>query len=166
VTEYRKKRESDNAAYTVEIERMGEREIDDLLRQSVVNYRRYHLRDQNNSEGSEPGEVEHMRNQAKVAWDTLIAAFENQACTEVLFQNPGISTEEIIRMVLGWKDQIRWPAGFNAGVAVLPADIAGDCVNQLDRFWSPWMWPFIKVIRYVVRSIILGITDFNPQYLS
>ena len=147
---------------------MGDRQIDDLLRQSVLNYRRYHLRDQNDDEGAESGEVEQLRKQAEVAWDTLTAAFEDHGCTEVFFRSPGNSTEEIIRMVLNWKDQIRWPAGFNAHVAILTAGNVKNCTDQIERFWGRWMWPFIKVVRYVVTlvsSILLGVANFSSQYI-
>lgn len=140
---------------------MGDREIDDLLRQSVLNYRRYHLRDQNDDEGAEGGEIEQQRKQASVAWETLTAAFENRGCTEALFRNAEVSTEEIISIVLGWKDDIRWPASFNTHVAILTAGTVGDCTIQIDNFWRQWMWPFIKVVRYVMSSDLLGGTDFS-----
>jgi len=141
---------------------MGNPEIDDLLRQSVLDYRRYHLRDQNDDEGAESGEVEQQRKQAGVAWDTLTAAFENRGCTEALFQNALISTEEIIRRVFDWRDDITWPAGFNTtNVAILTAGIVGDCTIQIENFWRQWMWPFIKVVRYVASSTLFGGTDFK-----
>jgi hypothetical protein len=156
VTEYRKKRESDNAAYTVEIECMGDREMEDLLQQSVVDYRRYHLLDQNDNEGPDSSEVEQLRVKAKLAWDHLTAAFEGRdGCTEVLFQNAGVSTDEITRMVLGWKEQIVWPAGFNTRAAILTADNVPDCVARIEEFLKAWMWPFIKVVWYIAVSILI-----------
>jgi len=156
VTEYRRKRDSDNAAYTVEIECMGNREIQDLLLQSIVDYRRYHLLDRNHSEGPDSEEIGQLQEKAKVAWDILVAAFEDRdGCTEVLFQNAGISTDEVTRMVLGWKDQIIWPAGFNTRAAVLTADNVPDCVTRIEDFLGAWMWPFIKVVRYAAVPIPL-----------
>jgi hypothetical protein len=152
VTEYRRKRGSDNAPYTVEIERVGNPEMEDLLRQSVVDYRRYHLLD--GSDGLSGGEVEQLRMKAKQAWDTLIAAFEgHDGCTEVLFQNARMSTEELTRLVLEWKDQIIWPEGFDARTTILTADNVDDCGTRLAESLLKWMWPFIKVVRYVAVSI-------------
>jgi hypothetical protein len=154
VTEYRRKRDSDNAPYTVEIERVGNPEMEDLLRQSVVDYRRYHLLDQNDSEELGGGEVEQLRVKAKQGWDTLFAAFEGRdGCTEVLFKNAHMSTEELTRMVFEWKDQIIWPEGFDTRTTILTADNVDDCTGQLAESLLKWMWPFIKVVRYVAVSI-------------
>ncbi|KAF4625419.1 hypothetical protein G7Y89_g12745 [Cudoniella acicularis] len=156
VTEYRKKRDTDNVDYTVEIERLGNREMDDLLRQSVLDYRRYHLRDQSDAEESESAEVEQLRLKAKLAWDTLTAVFSDRdECTEVRFQNAGIPTEEITRMVLGWKDRIIWPAAFNASTAVLTVDNAPDCADRIEEIMGEWMWPFIKVARIYLDTEVL-----------
>jgi hypothetical protein len=133
---------------------MENQEVEALLLQSIVDYRRYHLLDLNGSEAPDSAEVEQLQVKAKQAWDTLIAAFEDcDGCTEVFFQNAGISTDEITRTVLEWKDQIIWPAGFNTRAAVLTADNVPDCVDRIDEFLKPWMWPFIKVVRYITVSI-------------
>jgi len=130
VTEYRRKRDSDNDSYSVEIERVGNQEMEDLLRQSVVDYRRYHLLDRNGNERLSDGEEEQLRLKAKQAWDTLIAAFEGRdGCTEVLFQNARMSTDELTRMVLEWKDQIIWPRGFDTRTTILTADNVDDCID-------------------------------------
>jgi hypothetical protein len=157
VTEYRRKRDSDNAAYTVEIECMGNPEMEDLLRQSVVDYRRYHLLDQNDSEIPNSTEVEQLRLKANVAWDTITAAFErHDGCSEVLFQNAGISTDEITQTVLEWKSQIIWPEGFDTRAAVLRAGNVPDCVGRIEESLLAWMWPFVKVVRSVRLSITIN----------
>jgi hypothetical protein len=148
VTEYRRKRDSDNAPYTVEVERLEVPEMEDLLRQSVVDYRRYHLLDQNGDEVPSAGEVEQLRVKAVQAWETLSAAFGSRdGCTEVLFQNAHMSTDELTRMVLEWKDQIVWPEGFEHSTTILPADNVDQCAGLLAESWLKWMWPFIKVVR-------------------
>ena len=133
---------------------MGNPEMEDLLRQSVVDYRRYHLLDRNDSEGLSGSEVEQLRVKAKQAWDTLVAAFGGRdECTEVLFQNARMSTDELTRMVLEWKDQIIWPGGFDTRTTVRTADNVDDCVDLLAESLLIWMWPFIKVVRYVADFI-------------
>lgn len=166
MTEYRRKRDSDNAPFTVEIERSGTSEMEDLLRQSVVDYRRYHLLDQNDNEAPSAGEVEELRVKARQAWETLFAAFDrHDECSEVVFRTENRSTEELTRMVLEWKDQIVWPRGFVAHTTVLNADNVESCSNLLEESWLKWMWPFIKVVRYVGVSSASIMTDYDMQYL-
>lgn len=157
MTEYRRKRDSDNAAYTVEIECMRNPEMEDLLRQSVIDYRRYHLLAQDDGERPSSTEVEQLRLKANVAWDTITAAFGGRdGCSEVLFQNAGISTDDITRMVLEWKAQIIWPEGFDTRAAVLTAGNVPDCVDRIDESLVAWMWPFVKVVRSVRLSVTIN----------
>jgi hypothetical protein len=148
VTEYRKKRDNDHAVYTIEIERMRDREMDDLLRQSVVDYRRFHLRDHNDDPQSETADIESLRQKAKEAWDTISAAFgDQQECTERFLKDAGLLTDEITRRVFEWKDQIRWSRDFSTGVAIRTAESEDDCEEELQRLLEAWMWPFIKATR-------------------
>lgn len=71
------------------------------------------------------------------------------------FRNPGTEIDHIQQLVLGWKDELVWPAGFNTDRTVLRADAAADCVARIDEVLALWMWPFVKVMRYVVASIII-----------
>ncbi len=133
---------------------MENREMEDLLQQCVVDYRRYHLLDSSDNEQPDSDEVEKIRMKAKLAWDTLIAVFEgHDECTETLFQDADISTDEITRRVFRWKDGIILPAGFNTRTAVRTADNVPDCVAQIEEILEAWLWPFVKVVRYVVVSI-------------
>ncbi|RFU26950.1 hypothetical protein B7463_g9389, partial [Scytalidium lignicola] len=154
-TEYRKKRESDSALYTIEIECMNSDEIEDLLRQSVIDYRRYHVQERE-SETTDHTQEEQLQIKAKVAWDTLKAAFEDRdGCTEILFQNPNVSTDELQDQVLRWKEDIVWPAGFNAQMTVLEAEEAENCVNQIDQFLRQRIWPFIKLVQIYLDAVVL-----------
>ena len=148
VTEYRKRRESDNAAYTVEVECMSHQEIEDLLQQSVTDYKRYHLLDLNSSERVENGEVEMLRKKAQLAWDTLKAVFENHdECSEDFFQNAGNPASALTQMVLGWKNELVWPEGFDTCVVLPTAEDVPNCVAQIESFVQVWIWPFVKVVR-------------------
>ncbi|OBT77048.1 hypothetical protein VF21_02905 [Pseudogymnoascus sp. 05NY08] len=134
-TEYRKKRTSDPDVYNVEIECMNDGEIDGLLRQSVVDYRQYHLRDLDHPLANSEEEI--LQKKAKVAWDTLTAAFGNTpGCTEVRFQDRAISIDYIQREVCAWKDGIQWPVGFNAPGVLIHSAVPEDCVSGIDTFLS------------------------------
>jgi len=146
---------------------MEAQEIEDLLRQSVIDYRRYHLVDQNDIERPDSVEEEHLQVKAKLSWDTLIAVFaDRDGCTEVLFKNAAIPTDEITRLVLGWKDEIAWPAGFDTSATLRTADNVSDCVARIEEFLEERLWPFIKVVRYATNiCILLTRTDVDVQNL-
>ncbi|KAL5349513.1 hypothetical protein ACLOAV_005808 [Pseudogymnoascus australis] len=154
-TEYRKKRISDPDAYNVEIECMNDGEIEGLLRQCVVDYRQHHLPDLDSPLVS--SEAEALENKAKIAWDTLTAAFGNTpGCTEERFRDQAISTDYIQREVHAWKNGIRWPAGFNAPGVLIHSAIPEDCVTRIDTFLSGRIWPFVKVVRIYLDAEILN----------
>jgi len=133
---------------------MEHQEIEGLLRQSVTDYRRYHLLGQNGSERSSSDEEEHLQVKAKLAWDTLVAAFgHHEGCTEILFKNAGIPNEELTSMVLGWQNEIIWPAGFHTSATLRTADNVSDCVARIGEFLEERLWPFIKVVRFVTLPI-------------
>jgi hypothetical protein len=137
---------SDPDAYNVEIECMNDGEIEGLLRQCVVDYRQHHLPDLDSPLDS--SEAEALKKKAKIAWDTLTAAFGNTpGCTEERFRDQAISTDYIQREVHAWKNGIRWPAGFNAPGVLIHSAIPEDCVIRIDTFLSGRIWPFVKVVR-------------------
>ncbi|KFY22450.1 hypothetical protein V493_06579 [Pseudogymnoascus sp. VKM F-4281 (FW-2241)] len=129
-TEYRKKRASDPDVYNVEIECMNEAEIAGLLRQCVVDYRQYHLRDLDLPLANSEEEV--LQKKAKVGWDTLTAAFGNTpGCTEERFRDQVISIDYLQREVRTWKDGIQWPVGFNTPGVLIHSAIPEDCCDNI-----------------------------------
>ncbi|RDL41569.1 uncharacterized protein BP5553_01548 [Venustampulla echinocandica] len=152
VTEYRKKRETDAAAYTAEIECMNDGEIEDLLRQCVVDYRRYHLLEP----GSVDGPVEEqLRRKAQVAWNILETAFGDRPPFQIRFQSRDVDIDDIHRVVLGWKNEIVWPANFNTQRIVITTANGDDCVLQINRYSGGRIWPFIKVVRIYLGAPVL-----------
>ncbi|KFY43837.1 hypothetical protein V494_01801 [Pseudogymnoascus sp. VKM F-4513 (FW-928)] len=154
-TEYRKIRASDPDVYNVEIECMNEGEIEGLLQQCVVDYRQYHLRDLDHPLAN--SEEELLQKKAKVAWDTIAAAFGNTpGCTERRFRDQAISIDYIQREVRTWKDGIQWPVGFNAPGVLIHSAVPEDCVSRIDNFLSGRIWPFVKVVRIYLDAEILN----------
>ena len=91
---------------------MNQGEIGGMLRQCVVDYRQYHLRDPDYPLSN--SEEELLQKKAEVAWDTLKTAFGNTpGCTEGRLRDRAISIDYIQREVRTWKDGIQWPEGFN-----------------------------------------------------
>jgi hypothetical protein len=150
VTEYRLKRPTDDAAFMVEVERLGTQETEDLLRQSVQDYRRYHLLSPNNEEGLSAADIESMRVKAGLGWNTLGAAFSDRPeCTEGWLRDPNTLNEDIIQSVFRWRDQITWPAGFGADLTTsFTFDNVDRCRARLEGIARDGrIWLFVKVIR-------------------
>ncbi|KAE9378236.1 hypothetical protein N431DRAFT_554494 [Stipitochalara longipes BDJ] len=72
--EYPLRKPSHTVRYRIEIDRMTEVEIDEQLRELVWSYRQFILYDREVT----AEEQKHLERQAKVAWDTLRAAFGDE----------------------------------------------------------------------------------------
>lgn len=129
----------------MEIDCMEEEDIAALLRQLLVDYRRYHLRQQGQYDATEE---EDMHKRARLAWDTLRAAFGTRAeCTEAFLGDRNNTSDEVQRHVLAWKAELIWPENFNVSGTVIRARTTDDCIRQAEQFFEGHFWPFIKVIR-------------------
>lgn len=121
-------------------------EIEGLLRQCVVDYRQYHLRDQDDV--LILSEQEELLKKAKIAWDTIEAAFGSRpGCSEARFRDHTVATDEIQEDVRAWKDEIHWPERFNAPGVIIRSAVPEECVRRIDEFLSGRIWPFVKVVR-------------------
>ncbi|KAG9235237.1 hypothetical protein BJ875DRAFT_459547 [Amylocarpus encephaloides] len=154
VTEYRQKRDGDSATYTIEIESMKDELIQDILRQSVIDYRRYHLLDRDASEMPDHVELEKLEKNAKFAWDTIIGAFgDRNDCSNLYFGNPRITTDEAIGTLMSWKDDIIWPQ--NNRITTHLVDDASQCTSLIDDSLKALKWPLIEVVRVFLDAQVL-----------
>lgn len=145
VTEYRHKRDSDQSSYTLEVDRLDDREIEELLRQLVVDYRQYHLRAADTFDDVVEAELE---KKARLAWDTLKAAFGGRAeCTELFLRDVESDVDHVQREILRWKNELRWPAGFNAHGTIIGCATPAACQARVEEYLAGSLWPFIKVMR-------------------
>jgi hypothetical protein len=67
VTEYRYRRDTDEANYTLEVDRMNDQEMEALLQQVILDYRLYHLRV---AETFDDFAEADLQGKARLAWDT------------------------------------------------------------------------------------------------
>jgi hypothetical protein len=145
VTEYRHKRETDQTMYTLEVDRMDNQEMEDVLRQVILDYRLYHLRAPGTFDDATERDLE---KKARLAWDTINAAFGQRAeCTEAFFLDAQMDISHIHREVFRWKNELRWPPEFNAQGAVIRSHTAEACQTSVQRCLGGSLWPFIKVMR-------------------
>lgn len=124
---------------------MSDHEIEELIRQSVVDYRRYHLRVEGTVESDEEGELE---KKSRIAWDTLRAAFGSRAeCTEPFLADAQDDVGHIQQEVIRWKNELRWPPGLAVHGAVISSTTAEACKARIKEYLVGSLWPFIKVMR-------------------
>lgn len=144
------KRETDDTSYTVEIECMNDSEIKDLLQQSILDYRKYHIRNLSEDRALPNGELEHLRTKAELAWHTLAGVFPHHpGCTEAEFRKRDVETNILCQTVLGWQSVIMWPARLNTSTRTmtLKADSIKTCVDRMEESMAVLKWPFVKVVR-------------------
>jgi hypothetical protein len=153
VTEYRNRKREHTAKYTIEVDCMTEEEIDEQLRELLWSYRQFYLCDLDDK-GVSADEQKHLQEQSKLAWDTLYAAFGSKGIlTEKYLQDPSDGAEERIKAQLKtWTKELQWPVEIEKGGWLGTADSAEDCNIQTQRFLGGNLWPFVKVIRYIVSS--------------
>jgi hypothetical protein len=145
VTEYRHRRDSDQSNYTLEVDRLDDHEIEELLRQVVVDYRQFHLREADTFDEVAEAELE---KKARLAWDTLNTAFGGRVeCTELFLRDTQTDVDIVQQEVLRWKNELRWPPGFNAHGATIDCATAASCQARVEEYLAGSLWPFIKVIQ-------------------
>jgi hypothetical protein len=159
VTEYRNRKREHTAKYTIEIDCMTDDEIDEQLRELLWSYRQFHLRDREDKMVT-GDELKLQEKQSKLAWDTLHAAFGNlpgsrEKLTENYLQDSSDGAKERIQAQLKlWTKQLPWPAEVKQGGWLGTADTGKECSEETKNFLTGNLWPFVKVIRYIFKSLL------------
>ena len=124
---------------------MNDEEIEAMLLEAVVDFRLYHLRVPGTFEVLEEADL---LKKARLAWDTLNAAFGTRAeCTEPFFQDAQVSNEYLHRQLIRWKNELRWPPNFAAQDTAIELDTVAACQATVEEYTRGSLWPFIKVMR-------------------
>lgn len=129
-----------------------EAELKEQLRNMVRAYRHNHF----HSDDMEFEEdKKHWADQAKLAYDTFNTMFADRFTTAVLLSDK--PSRSIVKTLLGWARDSRPTHDIDRHTV---KDSLKDCSNLLMRLTSvhgdaqgPAIWPYIKKIRYVVRSL-------------
>jgi hypothetical protein len=148
VTEYRLKRREHTSKYTIEIDRMTDREIEEQLRELLWSYRYFHIADLDDK-GINADEQRRLEDRSKLAWDTLQAAFgTRRELTELYLQDNSVGAEERIQQQLrSWTNEFQWPGGLHGSGWLGSANTVEECNMKTQQFLTGNLWPFIKVIR-------------------
>jgi len=148
VTEYRSRSPEHTAKYTIEIDRMTDSEITDLLNELVWSYRFFHITDLD-VQNVRSDEQTRLEAQSKLAWDTLKAAFgSHRELTQEYLQDTTDGAEERIKTQLTlWTRALEWPGDSHESGWLGTSETVSDCKSKTRRFLTGNLWPFIKVIR-------------------
>ncbi|PVH75179.1 hypothetical protein DL98DRAFT_658308 [Cadophora sp. DSE1049] len=156
VTEYRSRRPEHTAKYTIEIDRMTDSEIEDLLNELLWSYRFFHITDLDD-QNMRIDEQTRLEAQSKLAWDTLQAAFgSHRELTEIYLQDTSSGAEARIKDQLKlWTRALEWPGDSHESGWLGTAETVSECKSKTRQFLMGNLWPFIKIIRIYLSSQVL-----------
>jgi hypothetical protein len=150
VTEYMQMTTQHTAPITVEVERLSQSGIEELVRELVWNYRQMLLPDVESNEVT-PEEYERFQRESDLAWSTLDAAFKHRRefKPEFLKDKSAEAGDRIADQLIHWTHDLEWPHGDSGENCVWKstAQTAEECCEKTSQFMEDRLWPFTKIIR-------------------
>jgi hypothetical protein len=150
VTEYMQKTSSHTAPITVEVERLSQSGIEELVRELVWNYRQMLLPAVESNEVT-PEEYARLQRESDLAWSTLEAAFKHRRefRPEFLKDQSADAGDKIVDQLIHWTHDLEWPHGDSGENFVWKstAQTAEECCEKTSQFMQDRLWPFTKIIR-------------------
>lgn len=119
------------------------------------NYRQLYHPDINSDETPAEQYLSIQRESDK-AWSALQAAFGNHTelnNNEFLSDQSDGALERVTSTLLEWTKDIAWPQGGHDGMWTSTAESAEECCEKTNPFMQNRLWPFTKIIRYVLCMI-------------
>jgi hypothetical protein len=151
VTEYRHKLEHHAAAITIEVEYLSSAGIESLLRELLWSYRHMYLPLVEEIATSNE-EYAKLEAESDHAWSALSTAFgHHPEFTKELLRNMSEgASERALEQLIGWSREIEWPTGGDQGRWTSTATTAAECCEKTRIFMQDRLWPFTKIIRWVI----------------
>lgn len=149
VTEYMQKTVQHTAPITVEVERLSQSGIEELIKELVWNYRQMLLPDVESND-IPPDEYQRLQRESDLAWSTLKAAFNHrhEFRPELLNDRSTDAGDRIIDQLIQWTHDLEWPRGdldsSDNCVWKSTAQTAEECCEKTSRFMEDRLWPFTK----------------------
>jgi hypothetical protein len=148
--EYRQKKPSHSAPFTIEAEYLSSTEIEELIEELLWSFRKPFIP---HSKEDEPSKEEQEKNERESdqAWSALEAAFGHKDSFSREFlsnMNEGASAK-ITKQLLKWSKEIEWPDDGDSGFWEDTAEAIDECSEKTSIFMENRLWPFTKIIRYV-----------------
>jgi ABC-type dipeptide/oligopeptide/nickel transport system ATPase component len=158
VSEYRCKKPQHTAPIHIEVERLSEKEIHDLIGELVWSVRKLFLPGVEKKATDEYVEIERESN---LAWSSLNTAFGHRdEFSEKLFEDDNEEgLEQITSMLISWTKELEWPKGEGNDDGGLiwrtTAQDAIECGQKTEIFMKDRFWPFTKIVRVYLDSPLL-----------
>ena len=161
VTEYRQKSLTHTAPITLEVEHLSQTEIAELIKELVWNYRKLYLPGVESDQTTAASYQQYQR-ESELAWSTLEAAFKhklefNQEFLRDISQG---AMDRIINQLIRWVGDLEWPRSEQNrnGVCTSTAQTAEECSEKAAVFMKDRLWPFTKIMRYVLfmKTLVPG----------
>ncbi|KAH8703638.1 hypothetical protein BGW36DRAFT_287095 [Talaromyces proteolyticus] len=156
VTEYRQQKEGQIVPILIEVEYLPQDQIEDQVRELVWNYRQLYHPDIESPEVSAE-DYARVQRESETAWSALQAAFGHhpEFNQNVLSDQSDGASESVTNRLIEWAREIAWPQGGNDGRWTSTAQDAEECCEKTDQFMKDRLWPFTKIIRIYLNSILL-----------
>ena len=152
VTEYHQKTKEHQAPITIHVEYLSSSEIEELIEELVWSYRQ--LYDANIEDASKE-DYKRYEAESERAWAALEAAFSDRTefGKNLLRDQSAGAADKIVTKLLVWSRSLEWPEGGSNGVWKSTAETADECCDQTSVFMQDRIWPFTKVIRYLMSQL-------------
>lgn len=150
VTEYMQRTSRHPAPISVEVERLSQSEIEELIKELVWNYRQMLLPAIESDEVSAE-EYERCQRESDLAWSTLEAAFKHRRefKPQLLNDKSTDAGDRIADQLIHWTQDLEWPRGDGGENCAWTstAQTAEECCEKTSKFMEDRLWPFTKIIR-------------------
>jgi hypothetical protein len=150
VTEYIQRTAQHTAPITVEVERLSQAGIKELIKELVWNYRQLYLPAVEENEVTVE-EYQRYERESDLAWFALEAAFKHRQefSREFLRDKSDGAKARIADQLIRWTEDLEWPMSESSesGLWKSTARTAQECCEKTSVFMRDQFWPFTKIIR-------------------
>ena len=147
MTEYRYNANSSKAPFQIEVDYLTGDEIEAMISELLLSYRRIMLPDARDNEGEED-DREQLRNESEIAWHSLGTAFGHHAELRNLCDKVGVDAyQQILDQLLDWAAELDWPDGCVDGKWKEEFISAGAVAEAMDSLSEGTRWPFVENAR-------------------
>lgn len=149
ITEFRQRPPQQQEPFVVEVEYLDESKMEETISELLISYRRFYLPD---VETLESEDYKRIQDESTVAWSTLQAAFDNKmGFDEELFRDHTHEGEfKALNLLLQWSQELDWPEEERNGLWSFASHSVDDCRKVVRELMRNRIWPFTKVIRWVL----------------
>ena len=150
--EYRQKKPSHTAPFTIEAEYLSSTEIEELIEELVWSFRKPYIPYPEEEDKPSKDEQENNQKESDQAWSALEAAFGHKDSFSRAFLSDMAegASAKITKQLLKWSKEIEWPDDGESGFWEDTAETIDECSEKTSVFMENRLWPFTKIIRYVL----------------